>query len=104
MYIAPVDDGYCFTVRKIKVAKFKEPQIKRFAQRLFVMSCLPPAYPSRAWVVDNANIQLFSQTATLLRKLPDKKLNKQPTTSYLEKFSLVIKTFFLLPMKTTYLQ
>ena len=61
MYNAHMDDGYCFTVRKIKVAKFKEPQIKRFAQRLFIMSCLPPTCPSRARMFDTANIQLFSK-------------------------------------------
>ena len=100
-----MDGGHCFTVRKIRSCEVLYAADKSFrSTSFFVMSCPPPAYPSRARMVDAANIQLFSQTATLLRKLPDKKLNKQPTTSYLEKFSLVIKTFFLLPMKTTYLQ
>ena len=40
-----MDDGYCFTVRKIKVAKFKEPQIKRLAQRLFCYVLSPTYLP-----------------------------------------------------------
>ena len=57
-----MDDGNCFTVRMMfEFAKFDTPQIKRFAQRLFIMSCLPPTCPSRARMVDIANIQFFSE-------------------------------------------
>ena len=57
-----------------EVAKFDTPQIKRFAQRLFVMSCHPPACPLWTWMVDAANIQLFSQIMNLYLIFPANQL------------------------------
>ena len=67
MYNAPMDGGHCFTVRqRFRSCEVRYAADKTFRSTSFVMSCPPPAYPSRARMFDAANIQLFSHTATFL--------------------------------------